>query len=137
MSAVIVPIDENAYGKLLSEALPQVIETEEQNDRYLAELEALHDQAQLSPEEEKLSQLLTLLIEDFENKHYQLQAASPIEIIRELMQANNLKQVDMVDVFGTRSVVSEVLSGKRDLSKAHIQNLSIRFHVSPEVFFAR
>jgi HTH-type transcriptional regulator/antitoxin HigA len=38
-------------------------------------------------------------------------------------------------VFGTRSIVSEVLSGKRDLNKDHIERLSARFHVSPEVFF--
>jgi HTH-type transcriptional regulator/antitoxin HigA len=137
MSAVVEPINKNAYQKLLSDALPQVIETEEQNDHYVAVLEAMHDRGELTPEEEKLSQLLTLLIEDFENKHYQLQAASPIEIVRELMQLNDLKQVDMLDVFGTRSVASEVLNGKRDLSKTHIQNLSARFHVSPEIFFSR
>jgi Predicted transcription regulator containing HTH domain len=51
------------------------------------------------------------------------------------MAANGLKQSDMVDIFGTRSVASEVLSGKRDLSKTHIQKLSQRFNVSPEVFF--
>jgi len=78
-----------------------------------------------------LSELLTLLIEDFESKN----AVSPAEIIRELMSATSLKQSDLVDVFGTKSVVSEVLSGKRDLSKAHIQKLCQRFHVSPELFF--
>ena len=82
-----------------------------------------------------MSELLTLLIEDFESKNYQLNAVSPVEIIRELMSANSLKQSDLVDVFGTKSVVSEVLSGKRDLSKAHIQKLCQRFHVSPELFF--
>jgi HTH-type transcriptional regulator/antitoxin HigA len=43
--------------------------------------------------------------------------------------------VDLLDVFGTASVVSEVLSGKRELSKAHIVKLSDRFHVSPALFF--
>jgi hypothetical protein len=41
-----------------------------------------------------------------------------------------------IDVFGAKSVVSEVLSGKRDLSKSHIQKLSERFHISPEVSFS-
>lgn len=135
MSAVLEPIDEKLYRELLAAALPRVIHTEEENDHYIAALEALYGREQLTAEEERLSELLTLLIEDFENKHYQLKPAAPNEIIRELMDANGLKQSDLVGVFGTKSAVSEVLSGKRDLSKAHIQKLSDRFHVSPEVFF--
>ncbi len=45
------------------------------------------------------------------------------------------RQADLIDVFGAESTVSEVLSGKRDLAKSHIQKLSRRFHVSPELFF--
>jgi HTH-type transcriptional regulator/antitoxin HigA len=135
MSAVIARIDEVAYRDLLATTLPHVIHTEEENDRYIAALEALQDRGDLTHEEELLSELLTVLIEDFEGKHYQLEPATPIETIRELMDANGLKQADMIDVFGTKSVASEVLSGKRDLSKAHIQRLAERFHVSPELFF--
>jgi HTH-type transcriptional regulator/antitoxin HigA len=51
------------------------------------------------------------------------------------MNANGLRQVDLLDVFGTPSIVSEVLSGKRELSKAHIARLSERFHLSPALFF--
>jgi HTH-type transcriptional regulator/antitoxin HigA len=79
--------------------------------------------------------LLTLLIEDFEEKHYALPKASPTEVIVFLMDQHGLKQKDLTDVFGTPSIVSEVLSGKRDLNKDHIAKLSKRFHVSPEVFF--
>jgi HTH-type transcriptional regulator/antitoxin HigA len=136
MSAILNPRDER-YRDLLAIALPRVIHTEEENEHYIAVLEALHERGRLAPEEEQLSELLTLLIEDFENRHYQLQTATPGEIVRELMDANSLKQADLIDVFGTKSVISEVLSGKRDLSKAHIQKLSERFHVSPEVFFLR
>jgi len=128
-------IDEKAYRQLVAKSLPRVIHSEEENERYIAQLEALHDRGHLRPEEEQLAELLTLLIEDFENRHYQLKSASPPELIRELMAANQLRQVDLLDVFGTASVVSEVLNGKRELSKTHIQKLSQRFHVSPEVFF--
>lgn len=79
--------------------------------------------------------MLTLLIEDFEGKHYALPKASPIETIMFLMDQNGLKQKDLMDVFGTPSIVSEVLSGKRELNKDHIRRLSERFHVSPELFF--
>jgi HTH-type transcriptional regulator/antitoxin HigA len=51
------------------------------------------------------------------------------------MDQHDLKQKDLVDVFGTPSIVSEVMSGKRELNKEHIKRLSERFHVSPELFF--
>jgi HTH-type transcriptional regulator/antitoxin HigA len=51
------------------------------------------------------------------------------------MLANDLKQRDLLDVFGTPSIVSEVLHGERRLTTEHIRTLSKRFHVSPEVFF--
>jgi HTH-type transcriptional regulator/antitoxin HigA len=79
--------------------------------------------------------LLTLLIEDFEEKHYALKATGAVDVLTELMQANDLRQKDLVAVFGTPSIVSEVLNGKRNLTAEHIRRLSKRFHVSPEVFF--
>jgi HTH-type transcriptional regulator/antitoxin HigA len=82
-----------------------------------------------------LAELLTLLISDYENKNYQLPAAEPREVVRELMRANGLRQKDLVDVFGTESIVSEVLSGKRELNKDQIKKLSEKFSVSPAVFF--
>ena len=51
------------------------------------------------------------------------------------MEANELRQKDLVDVFGTESIVSDVLNGKRELTKEQIRRLSKRFHVSPAVFF--
>jgi HTH-type transcriptional regulator / antitoxin HigA len=78
--------------------------------------------------------LLTLLIEDFEEKAYTFKPAKPTEILTELIEAKSLKQKDLVDVFGTPSIVSEVLNGKLGLTIEHIKKLSRRFHVSPEIF---
>jgi len=50
------------------------------------------------------------------------------------MRASGLKQKDLVDIFGTPSIVSEVLKGKRNLTVEHIRRLSERFHVTPELF---
>ena len=61
--------------------------------------------------------------------------AEPLSVLRFLMDQHGLMQKDLVDVFGTPSIVSEVLSGKRELNKEHIQRLSERFHISPELFF--
>jgi HTH-type transcriptional regulator / antitoxin HigA len=123
------------YGKLLAKALPKVIQSEKENDRYMKTLLALEQKDTLTPQEKDLADLLTLLIEDYEEKHYQLPKASPLDAIIFLMDQHGLKQKDLVDVFGTPSIVSEVLSGKRDLNKEHISRLSKRFRVSPELFF--
>jgi HTH-type transcriptional regulator / antitoxin HigA len=84
--------------------------------------------------ERRMAELLTLLIEDFEDKHYAFKASNPVDVLTELMSANNSKQKDLLGVFGTPSIVSEVLHSKRQLTTEHIRRLSRRFHVSPEVF---
>ncbi len=124
------------YAALLSSTLPAVIRSEAENQRFIEMLEELDRKAgRMSAAERRMAELLTLLIEDFEEKHYALNSASPLDVLNELMQANNLKQKDLVDVFGTPSIVSEVVSGKRKLNAEHIRKLSRRFKVSPEVFF--
>ena len=127
--------DSKEYAHLLKGALPHVIHTEAENDRFTAILEILLRKQKRSPEEDRLRELLTLLIEEFENREYALPIkAGPIQILEHLMEANGLRQVDMLDVFGTPSVASEVLRGKRELSKTHITRLAERFHVSPALF---
>ncbi|MGD0696696.1 MAG: transcriptional regulator [Terriglobia bacterium] len=124
------------YSTLLSRFTPKVIRTEEENEKYTEILYDLDRRSKtLTPAEKELADLLTLLIEDFEEKHYQLPRAKPLEVLRFLMEQHGLKQKDLIDVFGTPSIASEVLSGKRDLNKEHIKRLSGRFQVSPEVFF--
>ena len=127
--------NKHEYAQLLVEMLPHVIHMEEENERYTAALEMLLAKRDRTPEESRIVELLTLLIEDFEEKRYSLPPATPRDIVRHLMESNGLRQVDLIDVFGAESTVSEVLNGKRDLAKSHIEKLSLRFNVSPEVFF--
>ncbi len=124
------------YAELLAQTLPGVIHSEEENEHFiavLAELERRSDNWSVA--ENKLADLLTLLIESFEEENYKLKAATPAEVLQELIEANGLKQKDLVDAFGAASTVSAVLNGKRDMTREHIKRLSERFHVSPEVFF--
>jgi HTH-type transcriptional regulator/antitoxin HigA len=132
MSATVV---QSEYASLLGSTLPSIIRSEAENERHIAMLEELDHKGRMTAAERRMAELLTLLIEDFEEKHYALKAASPVDVLNELMLANNLKQKDLLDVFGTPSIVSEVLRGKRKLTTEHIRRLSRRFHVSPEVFF--
>jgi HTH-type transcriptional regulator/antitoxin HigA len=124
------------YSRLLVRISPKVIRSEKENEIYTQALYELDQRsAKLTRAEKELAELLTLLIEDFESKHYGLPRAKPPEVLRFLMEQHELKQKDLVDVFGARSIVSEVLSGKRKFNKDHIARLSKRFHVSPDVFF--
>lgn len=123
------------YGALLSERQPAVIHDEEQNQQFIRALEELTGKENVTTAEARLIELLTLLVEDFESKRYPLPDAGPLDIIRHLMEAHGLRQKDLVDIFGTASIVSDVLNGKRDLTKDHIRRLSQRFNVSPAVFF--
>jgi HTH-type transcriptional regulator/antitoxin HigA len=133
-AAEIINVEE--YAHLLENALPHVIHTEAENERCTHLLETLLRNKKRSPEEQRLTELLRLLIEDFEEREYPMpRKAGPIDIVRHLMDANGLRQTDLLDVFGTASVISEVLKGKRELSKTHIVKLSQRFHVPPGLFF--
>ena len=122
------------YAELLARTLPSVIHSEKENERYLAMLEELDQKGKLTSAEQRLAELLTLLIENFEDKAHALKPAKPTDVLNELIEANSLRQKHLVDVFGTPSIVSEVLNGKRGLTIEHIKKLSRRFHVSPEVF---
>ncbi|PYV18342.1 MAG: transcriptional regulator [Acidobacteria bacterium] len=124
------------YTALLTKFSPKLIRTDKENEAYSEILYDLDRRGKtLTPAEKELAELLTLLIEDFEQRRYQLPRARPLDVIRFLMDQHGLKQTDLADVFGTPSIVSEVLSGKRELNKEHIRRLSERFHVSPELFF--
>jgi len=123
------------YKQLIAEVPPKIIHTVKENRYYLAKLEDLNNRwSELTQAERDLYDTLGVLIEDFEKKAYKTRAATPIEVIKELMAANALKQKDLIGVFETASVASEVLKGKRTLTTDHIRRLSKRFNISPAVF---
>jgi HTH-type transcriptional regulator / antitoxin HigA len=118
---------------------PKVITSEAQHDRYvsaLLELERLERRGLIGDDGKALMELLVLLVEKYEDETVEIPNASPLEVLRELMAANDLRQKDLAPELGTESIVSEVLNGKRELNKVHIERLSRRFHVSPAVFFS-
>ena len=128
-------INETTYGKLLVRTLPRVIKTAKENERMLAELEHLDTRSKsLTPEEENLAELMTLLVRQFEESKYPLGHAGPLEALRVLMEDRDLRQRDMIPVFGSSSVASDVLNGKRSISKAHARKLAEYFHVPASLF---
>lgn len=129
------PTQPTDYGTLLSETKPEVIQEESQSQLYVALLEQLTSKTSVSAAEEKLIRLLTVLIEEYESKNYPVPPAGPADIVRHFMEVHALRQKDLVDIFGAESTVSDILHGKRDITKEQIRRLCSRFHVSPAVFF--
>ncbi len=127
-------IDREVYGALLAEFQPQVITNIEQNEQALALVEKLMAIKERTPEQSQILRLLVLLIEEFEEKHYLLEASTPYSRLWHLMEARNLKQSDLVGVIGSKGVVSEVVRGKRAISKNQAKALADFFHVSPSLF---
>jgi HTH-type transcriptional regulator/antitoxin HigA len=114
---------------------PRPITSAAPAEHYAEVLYNLEHRGRLSAAEEEYAELLTVLIEAYEEERYPIRAASPVEVPAELMAANNLKQKDLAPLLGLESVVSEVLNGKRELNKHHIEKLSQRFNVWPAAFF--
>ena len=131
-----VSIDAQKYARLLKRVLPVRIETQEEYERLLAQVEQLmeRDEEELSPEESRLLDLLTTLIEQYEEQQYPMGPVSPHDMLRHLMEARGLTHKDMWPLFGSKGVASEVLNGKRAISKTHAKKLAEFFHVSPALF---
>jgi HTH-type transcriptional regulator/antitoxin HigA len=114
---------------------PSPITSERQHAEYLSIVNKLASKDYPTSEEEKYAEVLITLIEAYEEEHHSIPNACPVEVLRSLMDANDLRQKDLAPIFGIESIVSEVLRNKGDLNKTHIQKLSKRFRVSPAVFF--
>jgi HTH-type transcriptional regulator/antitoxin HigA len=132
MATVMIEIPEK-YA--LEVGAPTPITSERQHQEYLAVLDKLASKERPTSDEEKYAEVLITLIEAYEEEHHAIPEASAVEVLRALMEANGLRQKDLAPSLGTESIVSEILSGKRELNKRQIEKLSKRFHVSPVVFF--
>jgi len=121
----------------LEASSPAPITSERQHEEYLAVLDKLANKENPTRDEEKYAGVLMTLIEAYEEEHHPILGAPPVEVLRTLMDANNLRQKDLVPILGSESIVSEALLKKRELNKTHIGKLSKRFHVSPAAFFLR
>ncbi|MEG3937499.1 transcriptional regulator [Microcoleus sp. S36b_A3] len=126
--------DRANYSNLLAEVAPRAIETEQEYDRLLAVAEGLTFAKNRTPEEKTLHKLLVTLIEVYEAQNYPIDKSEPHEILQHIMEASGTRQADLVDIIGSSGVVSEVVNGKRAISKAQAKALGDYFKVSPSLF---
>jgi HTH-type transcriptional regulator / antitoxin HigA len=126
-------INRNVYGDLLAKHQPKAIETDAENEAAIMLAESL-EHRQRTPEEDALLELLIILIEKFEDASYPVPNVEPNRMLLHLMESRNMKQEELVGLIGSRGVVSEIVNGKRSISKAQAKVLGALFHVSPSLF---
>jgi len=108
------------------------IKTEKDYDKALERLELIFDAPSNSKEGDE-AEILSLLIDNYENKHYPIESPDPIEAIKIRMEEMNLKQKDLVGVIGGKSRVSEILNKKKRLTVEMIRELERILHISASV----
>jgi HTH-type transcriptional regulator/antitoxin HigA len=136
MSTSLIDLDAKRYGRLLAKALPAVAKSEDENGRMLAMVESLmaKGEGNLTAEEDALLELLVDLTHDFEERHDAFPASPPHRMVAFLLEQRGLKPSALYPVLGTKSRVSELLSGKRPIGKAQAKKLAAFFHVGIELF---
>ncbi|HVA00857.1 MAG TPA: helix-turn-helix domain-containing protein [Terriglobia bacterium] len=124
------------YGKLLAKMRPHPIHSEEDCDRAIETIAKLMERGEdnLSPEETSLLEMMSILVERYEQERYPMEPSKPGEMIQFLMEQRRLQQRDLARALGSKSHVSEILSGKRDPSKEQAKKLAAFFNVSPALF---
>ena len=129
-------INPERYGKLLAKTLPAVIGTKKEYERLLKEAEKLFDKGEenLSAEEQRVLELLVHLIQEYEESKYAVSEVPPPEMLLHIMESRDLKPKDLWPVFRSKGITSEVLNGKRTISKAQAKALAEFFKVSVELF---
>jgi HTH-type transcriptional regulator / antitoxin HigA len=123
------------YIELLNTFPPRPIKTEEDLEVTQSVVNSLIDQGKLSQDEKDYLNLLGTLIYEYEEAQDIVPDIFGVELLKVLIAELNLRQKDLVSIFKTESIISDVLNGKRQLTVEHIQGLADFFHVSPAVFF--
>jgi HTH-type transcriptional regulator / antitoxin HigA len=130
----VIALDHAEYGRLCAEVLPKIIESDPEFDYFVDRLEELKLKLNPSPEERALATLLAKLIRDYNDVHYPLSKASPREMVLLLLRERGLKQSDLVEVIGSQTQVSNLVRGKRAISKEQVKRLAAFFKVSTDLF---
>lgn len=107
----------------------KLIKTERDYQKALKKLESIFDAPVGTPESDE-ADVLALLIDEYEKKHYLIEAPDPIEAIKIRMEEMQLKQADLIKDIGGKSTVSEILNRKRKLTVDMIRNLALRLNLS-------
>jgi HTH-type transcriptional regulator/antitoxin HigA len=128
-------LDESNYGKLLKKTLPLVIHTDAEHQRLLLAASDLMDkpETEMSEEEGRMLEMLSMLIEEYEDRVHPLPETEPHKMLNHLLPEKGLRPADLADIL-PKSRVSEILNGKLGISKTQAKQLAARLRVPVELF---
>jgi HTH-type transcriptional regulator / antitoxin HigA len=124
-------------AEMIASGAPRVIHSEEELGEYTNALFQLTALENPSSDELEAIELLTLLIERYEQEHYSIPVAHPVSVVRFLIEQQDLTQRDLIPEFGSESAVSMFMTGQRKITLDQVRKLSSRFKLPADVFMSQ
>lgn len=124
-----------SYIELLQTFPPRPIKSQEEMLATQLVVDSLLDRGQLTPDESDYLNVLGTLIYEYEHSQESIPDIHGVELLKVLIEDNNLRQKDLVPIFKTESIVSDILNNRRQLTTRHIEELAEFFQISPAAFF--
>ncbi len=124
-------------AEMIAHGAPRVIHSDAELEMYTDTLFQLTALESPSSSEVEAIELLTLLVERYEQEHYSIPKADPVSVVRFLIEHQNLTQRDLIPQFRSESAVSMFMRGQRNLTLEQVRKLSARFKLPADVFIPR
>jgi HTH-type transcriptional regulator/antitoxin HigA len=124
-----------SYAELLQAFPPRPIRSKEEMLATQQVIDCLIDCGNLSSEEEDYLNVLGTLVYEYEQAQEPIPDIYGVDLLKVLIEEHNLRQKDLVPIFKTESIVSDILKNRRELTARHIKELANFFHISPAAFF--
>jgi HTH-type transcriptional regulator / antitoxin HigA len=124
-------------AKMIEMGAPHVIHNDEELEAYTEMLFHLTGLENPTLSQVQAIELLTLLVERYEDEHYPIPDAAPVDVVRFLLEHQHLTQRDLIPEFGSESAVSMFMTGERNLTLEQVRKLSTRFSLPTDVFIPK
>ena len=124
-------------AEMIAHGAPRVIHNDQELEAYTEALFQLTALEKPSPSEAEAIELLTLLVERYEQAHYPIPVADAVSVVRFLIVQQHLTQRDLIPQFGSESAVSMFLTGQRKLTLDQVRKLSARFKLPADIFVGK
>jgi HTH-type transcriptional regulator/antitoxin HigA len=124
-------------AEMIAHGAPRVIHNDQELAAYTEALFELTALEHPSRSEAEAIELLTLLVDRYEQAHYSVPAADAVSVVRFLIEQQGLSQRDLIPQFGSESAISMFLAGQRKLTLEQVRRLSARFKLPSDVFIAK
>ena len=122
--------------EMIERGAPRIIHNDAELEQYTEALFNLTALENPTPPQQEAIELLTLLVERYEQTHYPIPVVGAVSVVKFLIEHQGLTQRDLIPQFGTESAVSMFLAGQRKLTLKQVQNLSARFKLPADIFIS-